>query len=101
MVFVVDILEDMYDNFWIGIFNSGVFCFNIWNGYWKYFQYERNDLIIIINNFVIILFEDLKGIMWVGINGGGFCLFDLKIEIFIDFDLDNIILFNWVIYFIE
>lgn len=101
MVSVVDILEDMYDNLWIGTSNSGVFRFNTRNGHWKHFQHERNDSTTITNNSVITLFEDLKGTMWVGTNGGGLCSFDPKTETFIDFDPDNTILPNWVIYSIE
>lgn len=101
MVSVVDILEDMYDNLWIGTSNSGVFRFNTRNGHWKHFQHERNDSTTITNNSVITLFEDLKGTMWVGTNGGGLCSFDPKTETFIDFDPDNTILPNRVIYSIE
>ena len=39
--------------------------------------------------------------MWVGTNGGGLCSFDPKTETFIDFDPDNTILPNRVIYSIE
>ena len=101
MVSVVDILEDMYDNLWIGTSNSGVFRFNTRNGHWKHFQHERNDSTTITNNSVITLFEDLKGTMWVGTNGGGLCSFDPKTETFVDFDPDNTILPNRVIYSIE
>lgn len=78
-----------------------MFRFNTRNGHWKHFQHERNDSTTITNNSVITLFEDLKGTMWVGTNGGGLCSFDPKTETFIDFDPDNTILPNRVIYSIE
>lgn len=101
MVSVVDILEDMYDNLWIGTSNSGVFRFNTRNGHWKHFQHERNDSTTITNNSVITLFEDLKGTMWVGTNGGGLCSFVRRLKHLIVSIQDNTILPNRVIYSIE
>lgn len=101
MVSVVDIHEDMYSNLWIATSNSGVFRCNTQNGHWKHFQHERTDPATITNNSVITLFEDTKGTMWFGTNGGGLCSFDSRTETFIDFDPHNTLLPNKVIYSIE
>lgn len=101
MISVVDIYEDMYNNLWIATSNSGVFSFNTVNGHWKHFQHEREDSTTITNNSVITLFEDTKGTMWFGTNGGGLCSFDSKTEAFIEFDPQNNLLPNKVIYSIE
>lgn len=101
MISVGDIYEDMYNNLWIATSNSGVFSYNTVNGHWKHFQHEREDSTTITNNSVITLFEDTKGTMWFGTNGGGLCSFDPKTEAFIEFDPQNVLLPNKVIYSIE
>lgn len=101
MVSVVDIYEDMYNNLWIATSNSGVFSYNTINAHWKHYQHEREDSTTITSNSVITLFEDIKGTMWFGTNGGGLCSFASKTKTFIDFDPDNTLLPNKVIYSIE
>ena len=101
MISVDDIHEDMYNNLWIATSNSGVFCFNTNSGRWRHFQHEREDPKTIVSNSVITLFEDVKGIMWFGTNGGGLCSYDAKTESFVDFDPHNILLPNKVIYAIQ
>lgn len=101
MISVVDTYEDMYNNLWIATSNSGVFCYNTVNGRWRHFQHEREDSTTITSNSVIKLFEDVKGTMWFGTNGGGLCSFEPKTESFIEFDPQNTILPNKVIYSIE
>lgn len=101
MISIADIYEDMYNNLWIATSNSGVFSYNTVNGHWKHFQHERQDSTTITSNSVITLFEDTKGIMWFGTNGGGLCSFDPKTETFIEFDPHNTLLPNKVIYSIE
>lgn len=101
MVSIVDIHEDMYNNLWIATSNSGVFRYNTVSGHWKHFQHEREDSTTISSNSVIALFEDVKGMMWFGTNGAGLCSFSPKEEIFINFDPQNKILPNKVIYSIE
>ena len=47
---------------------------------------DREDSTTITSNSVITLFEDAKGTMWFGTNGGGLCSFDAKEKRFIEFD---------------
>lgn len=101
MISVVDIYEDMYNKLWIATSNSGVFSYNIVNGHWKHFQHEREDPATITSNSVITLFEDTKGTMWFGTNGGGLCSYDSKTATFVEFDPQNTLLPNKVIYSIE
>lgn len=101
MISIVDIYEDMYNNLWIATSNSGVFSYNTVNWHWKHYQHEREDSTTITSNSVVTLFEDAKGTMWFGTNGGGLCSFDSKTKTFIDFDPQNTLLPNKVIYSIE
>lgn len=101
MVSVVDIHEDMYGSLWIATSNSGVFRCNTENGHWKHFQHDLTIPATITSNSVITLFEDVKGTMWFGTNGGGLCSFNSKTETFVDFDTQNTLLPNKVIYSIE
>lgn len=59
------------------------------------------DLTTITSNSVITLFEDRKGTMWFGTNGGGLCSFSKETETFVDFDPENVWLPDKVIYSIE
>ena len=101
MASVTDIYEDMYNHLWIATSNSGVFSYNTMNAHWKHYQHEREDSTTITSNSVITLFEDTKGTMWFGTNGGGLCSFDAKEKRFIEFDPHNTLLPNKVIYAIE
>lgn len=101
MISVIDILGDMYGNLWVATSNSGVFRCRLKQGDWEHFEHKREDTTTITNNYVITLFEDLKGTMWFGTNGGGLCSFDSEKEEFIDFDPQNILLPSKVIYSIE
>ncbi|MEY8685685.1 two-component regulator propeller domain-containing protein [Bacteroides sp. AN502(2024)] len=101
MVSVVDIYEDMYNHLWIATSNSGVFSCNTMNAHWRHYRHEREDSTTITSNSVITLFEDAKGTMWFGTNGGGLCSFDAKEKRFIEFDPHNTLLPNKVIYAIE
>lgn len=101
MISVVDIYEDMYNNLWIATSNNGVFLNNTINNSWRHFQHKREDSTTISSNSVICLFEDMRGTMWFGTNGGGLCAFNSKEENFTNFDPQNKILPNNVIYSIE
>ena len=101
MASVTDIYEDMYNNLWIATSNRGVFCYNTVGEEWKHFEHIREDLTTITSNSVITLFEDRKGTMWFGTNGGGLCSFSKETETFVDFDPENVWLPDKVIYSIE
>lgn len=101
MISVVDILEDMYGNLWVATSNSGVFRCRLKHSDWRHFEHKREDTTTITNNYVITLFEDIKGTVWFGTNGGGLCSFDTEKETFVDFDPQNVLLPSKVIYSIE
>ena len=101
MASVTDIYEDMYNNLWVATSNSGVFRYNTVNDRWEHFEHIREDTTTITSNSVITLFEDMKGTMWFGTNGGGLCSFSKDTETFIDFDPENTLLPNKVIFSIE
>jgi len=101
MTSITDILEDAYGNIWVATSNCGVLCRNVHNGSWIHYSYEKNSSTSITSNSVITLFKDSKNRMWFGTNGGGLCYFDSKTKSFINFDQDNLILPNDVIYAIE
>ncbi|MDR1881531.1 MAG: response regulator [Prevotella sp.] len=101
MTSVSDILEDNEKYLWIATYNSGVFRFNPQNRQWKHYTHEENSSASITSNAIITLFRDTEGKIWFGTNGGGLCYFDKNSESFVDFDPQNQILPNKVIYSIE
>lgn len=101
MISVVDILEDVYENLWIATASSGVFRYSRRNDHWKHYLHQSSDPATLTNNSIIKLFEDSKGTMWFGTNGGGLCSFHAETETFVDFDPTSTLLPNRVIYSIE
>lgn len=101
MVSVVDMHEDMYGYLWIATSNSGVFRTNLNSGEWKHFYHIADDNSTIISNSIITLFEDSRGVMWFGTDGRGLCSYNRDSESFIDFDPNNSLIPNKVIYAIE
>lgn len=101
MISVVDITEDLYENLWIATSSSGVFRYSMHDDHWKHYLHESSDSTTITNNSIITLFEDRKGTMWFGTNGGGLCSFNADTETFVDFDPTSTLLPNRVIYSIE
>ncbi|GHT62905.1 sensor histidine kinase [Bacteroidia bacterium] len=101
MISVVDMLEDSHGNLWIATYNSGVFSCELRNGHWSYYSHNPEDSTSINNNSVICLFEDRNGTVWFGTNGNGLCFRHPESNRFIDFDPQNTVLPNKIIYSIE
>ena len=101
MTSVFDILTDTKGYLWVATDNSGVFRFNPDNNQWKHYFRGEGGVNLITSNSVIKLFEDSNGRIWLGTNGAGLCYFDELSESFTDFDPENEILPNKVIYSIE
>lgn len=101
MISVVDILEDVYENLWIATASSGAFRYSRRADHWKHYLHDSSDPATLTNNSIIKLFEDSKGTMWFGTNGGGLCSFQSETETFVDFDPTGTLLPNRVIYSIE
>ncbi|WP_029904851.1 hybrid sensor histidine kinase/response regulator transcription factor [Prevotella sp. 10(H)] len=101
MTSVSDITEDHNKHIWVATYNSGVFRFNPQTNEWKHFTRHEKNPQSITSNAVITLFTDSKGIVWFGTNGGGLSYFNEQEQTFIDFDPQNEILPNKVIYSIE
>lgn len=101
MTSVFDILEDKNGYLWIATYNSGVFKYNSTKKQWKHYSHDETSSNSISSNSIITIFEDSEGKIWFGTNGGGLCYFDNKDESFTDFDPQNQILPNKVIYSIE
>jgi len=102
MTYVTDINEDSHGNLWVTSYNQGVFSINMDNYNWRsHFTHDPARSNTISSNSVICAFEDMHGNMWFGTNGSGLCYFDREARNFINFDPDNTILPNKVIYSIE
>lgn len=101
MISVFDILEDNQGYLWIATDNSGVFRFDSETNEWKHFSHEKDSPYSINSNSIITLFRDSEDKIWFGTNGGGLCYFNPDAESFSDFDPQNKILPNKVIYSIE
>ena len=101
MTSVFDILTDNKGYLWIATDNSGVFRFNPSNNQWKHYFHEEENVNSITSNSIITMFEDSNGKIWFGTNGAGLCYYNEETEVFSDFDPQNEILPNKVIYSIE
>lgn len=101
MISVSDILEDKDGYLWIATYNSGVFKYNAANNQWKHYSHDDASSSSISSNSIITIFEDSDGKLWFGTNGGGLCYFNNEEDSFSDFDPQNKILPNKVIYSIE
>lgn len=101
MISVSDILESKDGYLWIATYNSGVFKYNPTNNQWKHYSHDDTNLKSIKSNSIITIFEDSENRLWFGTNGGGLCYFNSEDESFTDFDSQNQILPNKVIYSIE
>lgn len=101
MTSVLDMLEDQTGALWIATNSSGVFRYNSRNKAWKHYLHEEENRGSISSNSIIKIFEDSNGKIWFGTNGGGLCFFNQASESFTDFDPQNKILPNKVIYSIE
>ncbi|MDU1891524.1 MAG: two-component regulator propeller domain-containing protein [Dysgonomonas sp.] len=101
MISVFDIIEDGQGYLWFATDNSGVFRFDSETNIWKHFSHEKDTPYSINSNSIITLFRDSEDKIWFGTNGGGLCYFNPDGESFSDFDPQNRILPNKVIYSIE
>jgi signal transduction histidine kinase/ligand-binding sensor domain-containing protein/CheY-like chemotaxis protein len=101
MITVLDILEDNNACLWIATLSSGVFRYNLSNKNWSQFLHNQGDVNSINSNTIRTLFEDSKGRIWFGTDGGGLCYKEKDTDIFVDFDPQDKILPNKVIYSIE
>lgn len=96
---VTDIYEDSNRNLWIATSNLGAFCYYP-NGQWKHYG-QRSNSSIIPDNTITTLFEDSKGVMWLGTNGNGLCYFSPEQKRFVNNCPENTQLQNVTIYSIE
>lgn len=101
MTSVADMLEDSHNNLWIATYNSGVFRYELKNKHWTHYRCDPKDPNSINSNSVIFLFEDHNENVWFGTNGGGLCSYQPNSDHFIDFDQQNTILPNKIIYTME
>lgn len=82
---IYDIYEDQAGMIWIATYNSGLIAKNKHTGQWLRFQKSGKPHAISTNK-VITLFDDKKGNLWLGTDGGGLNLFDRKTKTFQVFD---------------
>lgn len=101
MVHIFDIHEDSRKRLWIATYNAGVFLRDPQTQKWTQFSHNVNDPNSIQSNRIISLFEDKNHTMWFGTEGNGLCYRDEKLNRFVDFDPENNLLPNSVIYAIE
>lgn len=101
MTSVFDIREDKAGYLWVATNSSGVFRYRSDSREWKHYSHEEKNLNSITSNSIITIFEDSSGKIWFGTNGGGLCYYNEEDESFTDFDPQNKLLPNKVIYSIE
>lgn len=102
MASITDITEDRHGNIWITTYSQGVYSIHVDNnGIRRHFKYNPARANSIPGNSIICAFEDTHGNMWFGTNGNGLCYYDRQKDEFLNFDEQNSILPNKVIYSIE
>lgn len=101
MISVLSMFEDSKNELWIGTANSGLFRYNLKNGYWLHYPTIRSKEGALNSNSVISIFEDSSGQVWFGTDGGGLCSYNSETNFFEDFDPSDSILPSKVIYSIE
>lgn len=70
---VMSILQDSNGFMWFATLNG----LNRFDGYnFKEYRYDKNDSLSLRNNFVVSMYEDKSGIIWIGTYGGGLHKFD-------------------------
>ena len=72
---ISDIIEDSRGNLWVATSNIGIYRMKRSDSTWTYFSYEHDNMMTIPNNRVTALFEDDKGIIWIGTEDG-LCKYD-------------------------
>jgi ligand-binding sensor domain-containing protein len=91
---VYKILKDRYGIIWIGTRGGGLCKFTVKNinaekpeeiGDLKNYIYDPGNPESLSNNDVLAIYEDIKGILWIGTGGGGLNSFNRKNESFINF----------------
>ncbi|MDR0507959.1 MAG: helix-turn-helix domain-containing protein [Dysgonamonadaceae bacterium] len=101
MISVTGMIEDSRGNLWIATYNSGVLRCEQESGRWSHFSHNTEDINSINSNSVICLFEDCNGEVWFGTNGNGLCRYNPENNDFIDFDPQNAVLPDKIIYAME
>lgn len=74
------IFQDAQKNIWIGTEGDGLYRVHVDDDYnlteVKLFEYEEQDNSSLSHNIINIIFEDKKGNLWIGTEGGGLNRFD-------------------------
>ena len=74
---VKTIVEDFEGNLWLACHKYGVVCLGK-DGSFKRFTHTHGDKTSIMSNNVNTVFLDTKGILWIGTEGSGLGMFDMK-----------------------
>ena len=81
-------VEDENGNIWLGTVNGGLNKFDPATEKFVHFQSDENDPKSLSNNFVMSIYQDSNGVLWVGISGG-LCSFNRQTEIFTHYQEDD------------
>ena len=74
--YIKSILKDDMGMLWIGFWGAGLARLNPESGNIEYWRNEENKPTSLSYNDVWVIYQDLKGRIWIGTNGGGLDLFD-------------------------
>ncbi len=75
---IVDVIKDLYGNFWMASFGGGLIKWNIEKNYKEVFNFQQNKDNLLSKNHISSLFLDKSGLIWIGTYGDG--LSKLEIE---------------------
>lgn len=68
--YIFSILQDSYNNFWLGTPTGGLNLFDAKTERFLYFQNDPEDLFSLSNDIILSLFEDQNSNLWIGTVGG-------------------------------
>jgi signal transduction histidine kinase/ligand-binding sensor domain-containing protein len=71
------VLEDTSDKLWVGT-DEGLNTYDRETGQWQWFRQEPNNPNSLSHNWIMSLYQDQSGILWIGTQGGGLDRLDLN-----------------------
>jgi ligand-binding sensor domain-containing protein/serine phosphatase RsbU (regulator of sigma subunit) len=75
-------IQDSFGYFWLCTKTAGVIKFDPQANLVKNYKFEQNNPNSINRNNIEVVYEDKKGNIWLGTNGGGLNRFDRQLELF-------------------
>ena len=99
--FVYNIIEGKDSTIWVATLNNGLYYYNPYKHTHGNFRYKANDSCSLSGNILNTLFEDSKGILWIGTEGNGLCRFNKATRTFTRYNITNGLPSNYIFKILE